>query len=54
MDESNKQLSVDVREPIPASPGQVRCEDSEWKRNGVANIFVFVEPLAGKRFVAVT
>lgn len=54
MDESNKQLSIEIRQPIPAGPGQVRCEDSQWKRNGVADIFVFVEPLAGRRFVSVT
>ena len=54
MDESNKQLSIEVRPSIPAGPGQVRCEDSQWKRNGVADIFMFVEPLQGRRFVAVT
>lgn len=54
MDESNKQLSIEVRSPIPAAPGQVRCEDSQWKRNGVADIFMFVEPLKGRRFVSVT
>ncbi len=54
MDESNKQLSIEVRPPIPAGPGQVRCEDGEWKRNGVADIFMFVEPLTGRRFTSVT
>ena len=54
MDESNKQLSIEVRPPIPAGPGQVRCEDGEWKRNGVADIFMFVEPLKGRRFASVT
>ena len=54
MDESNKQLSIEVRPPIPAGPGQVRCEDSEWKRNGVADVFMFVEPLKGRRFASVT
>lgn len=54
MDESNKQLSIEVRTPIPAGPRQVRCEDGEWKRNGVADIFMFVEPLKGRRFVSVT
>jgi len=54
MDESNKQLSIEVRQPIPAGPGQIRYEDSEWERNGVADVFMFVEPLAGKRFVSVT
>jgi hypothetical protein len=54
MDESNKQLSIEVRQPIPAGPGQIQCQDSEWKRNGVADVFMFVEPLAGLRFVSVT
>jgi hypothetical protein len=54
MDESSKQLAADVRPPIPAVPGQVRREDSEYKRNGVADVFMFVEPLAGRRFVSVT
>jgi hypothetical protein len=54
MDESNKQLSREVREPIPAGPGQIRREDSEWERNGVADVFMFVEPLAGRRVVNVT
>ena len=54
MDESNKQLSIEVRKPIEAGPGQVRCEDGEWKRNGVADVFMFVEPLRGRRFVSVT
>ena len=54
MDESNKQLSREVRAPIPAGPGQIRCEDSEWERNGVADVFMFVEPLQGRRFVSVT
>jgi len=54
MDESNKQLSIEVRKPVKAGPGQLRYEDSEWKRNGVADVFLFVEPLAGRRFVSVT
>ena len=54
MDESNKQLSIETRSPIPAGPGQVRCEDGEWKRNGVADVFMFVEPLKGRRLVSVT
>lgn len=47
MGESDKQLSIEVRQPIPAG----RCEDSEWKRNGVVDVFMFVEPLIGRRFV---
>ena len=53
-DESNKQLIAEVRPAIPAGPGQVQCEDSEYKRNGVADVFMFVEPLAGRRIVSVT
>ena len=54
MDESNKQLSREVRQPIPAGPGRIKLEDSKWERNGVAEIFVFVEPLRGSRFTIVT
>lgn len=54
MDESSKQLSIEVRPPIPAGPGQIRCEDGEWQRNGVADVFIFVEPLKGRRVASVT
>jgi transposase len=54
MDETNKQLTKEVRTPIPAAPGRIARYDSEYERNGVANIFLFYEPLAGKRQVIVT
>jgi len=54
MDESSKQLIGEVREPIPGKPGQVKKVDDEYVRYGVAEIFMEVEPLAGKRHVAVT
>jgi hypothetical protein len=54
MDETSKQLLSDLREPIPVQPGQPRREDYEYKREGVADLFMFFEPLAGKRFVKVT
>ena len=54
MDESCKQLIGEVREPIPCKPGQPVRIDDEYVRNGVAEIFMEVEPLAGKRHVAVT
>jgi len=54
MDESNKQLIGEVRTPIPCSPGQPARIDDEYVRNGVVQIFMEVEPLAGKRHVAVT
>ena len=54
MDESNKQLIGEVQAPIPAAPGRPLLVDHEYVRNGVAEIFLEVEPLAGRRHVAVT
>ncbi len=53
-DEKNKQLVGEVAVPIPAAPGRVECHDYEYVRNGTANLFMFVEPLAGTRHVEVT
>ena len=54
MDESSKQLIGEVVEPIPCEPGQPKRIDDEYVRNGVAEIFMEVEPLAGRRHVRVT
>jgi hypothetical protein len=54
MDESCKQLIGEVREPIPCEPGKPARVDDEYVRNGVAEIFMEVEPLAGKRHVEIT
>jgi hypothetical protein len=54
MDETNKQLLADVRDPLPAQAGQPQRVDYEYKREGVADLFMFFEPLTGKRFVKVT
>ena len=54
MDEVPKQLISDVREPIPAQPGQSLRVDYEYQRNGVANLFMFFEPFQGQRHVKVT
>jgi hypothetical protein len=54
MDEASKQLIAEVREPLPARPGSVAKQDSEYERRGTANLFMAVEPLAGKRTVQVT
>ena len=54
MDESSKQLVGEVHAPIPAAPGHGRIIDHEYVRHGVATLFVEVEPLAGRRHVAVT
>jgi hypothetical protein len=54
LDEKSKELHSQIRQPLPLAPGKARREDSEYKRNGVANLFLWVEPLTGKRRVSVT
>jgi len=54
MDETCKQLIGEVQAPVPCAPGQVARVDHEYVRNGVAEIFLEVEPLTGRRHVAVT
>lgn len=54
MDESCKQLVGEVRTPIPCKPGKPARIDDEYVRNGVAQVFMEVEPLAGRRHVAIT
>jgi hypothetical protein len=54
MDEASKQLIGEVRIPLPVRPGQIAKYDSEYRREGTANIFMAVEPLAGFRTVQVT
>lgn len=54
MDESSKQQTKEVRSPIVAEPGKERKYDTEYERNGVSNLFMFFEPLAGYRCVIVT
>ena len=54
MDESSKQLVGEVTAPVPARPGHPALVDDEYVRNGVAEIFLEVEPLAGRRHVEVT
>jgi DDE superfamily endonuclease len=54
MDETTKQLVGESRTPLPAEPGQPERYDDEYVRNGVANLFMFFEPLRGFRQVKVT
>ena len=53
-DESNKQLVLETRKPLPIEPGQAPRYDYQYERNGVSNLFMFVEPLAAWRHVEVT
>lgn len=54
IDESSKQLTKEIRAPIPAEPGQPERYDTEYERNGTSNIFLACEPLKGKRQVKIT
>ena len=53
-DEKSVQLVAATRVPRPVAPGQPALHDYEYKRNGTANLFMLVEPLAGWRQVTVT
>ncbi len=53
-DESPTQLIGEVREPIPAEPGQPERYDCEYRRNGTANLFVFLDAHRSWRHVKVT
>ncbi len=53
-DESPTQLIGEVRQPIPAEPGQLERYDYEYKRNGTANLFIFLDVHRPWRKVKVT
>lgn len=53
-DDSPVQLTSETRHPLPARPGQPARYDSEYKREGTANLFLFVQPWRGWRHVNVT
>lgn len=53
-DESPLQLIGETRVPIPAEPGKPARIDYEYRRNGTANLFVFVDAHAPWRHVKVT
>jgi len=54
LDEKSVQLLGEVRPPEPALPGRAARQDSEYRRNGTANLFVAVEPLGNWRCLEVT
>jgi transposase len=54
VDEMPKQLLMDPREPLPMRPGDPERFDYEYKRGGVADLFMLFEPLAGKRHIEIT
>jgi transposase len=54
LDERPKTLRGTPRGGLPACPGRAARQDYEYERHGSCNVFLSVEPLAGKRQVSVT
>jgi len=54
VDEGAKELRSTPRGDLPMEEGQPKREDYEYERQGKANLFLSVEPLAGKRRVRIT
>jgi hypothetical protein len=53
-DEFPRQLIGEVRTPIPLEPGKPARFDTEYKRNGTCEVFMFIAPLEGWRRAEVT
>lgn len=53
-DETSKQLIAETRQPLKVKVGQPQRYDYEYSRQGVRNLFMFVEPQTGWRHVEVT
>jgi DDE superfamily endonuclease len=53
LDETSKQLIGEVVAPLPCRPGQPYRYESHYLRRGVCQLFLWYEPLAGRRHVAV-
>jgi len=52
LDESPKQLISEIRQPITTSQGTTLV-DYEYQREGVCDLYMVCEPLAGRRYVSV-
>jgi hypothetical protein len=53
LDETSTQLLSHSRPPLPPRPGQPARQDYEYSREGVVNLFMCYEPLAGRRQIMV-
>jgi hypothetical protein len=49
MDEVPRQLIGETRKPVPAGRGKIARYDTEYRRNGTCEIFMFSAPLKGWR-----
>jgi hypothetical protein len=54
LDEQPKLLRGTPRGSLPVAPGRPARQDYEYERNGSCNVFLCLEPLAGKRHASVT
>ena len=54
IDEKSKQLTRDSRPPLTMKTGAPTKPDYEYVRAATCNVFVAVEPNAGRRLIAVT
>ena len=54
LDEARKELHSTPHGTRPCHPGQPARQDYEYKRHGTASLFVWVEPLTGRRKARVT
>jgi len=54
MDESPRQLIRETRLPLAVKVGASARHDYEYERCGVCNVFMAVEPLAGRRVTRIT
>jgi hypothetical protein len=54
MDEKPLQLIEETRVPVPARRGREARVDFEYRRAGTADVWMFYEPLAGRRHVEVS
>jgi hypothetical protein len=52
MDEAAKQMTADIEPPAAALPGHAAKEDYHYERRGVRAIFLFFNPIEGKRRVS--
>jgi hypothetical protein len=53
-DESGKELRDHARPVVPPRPGQPQRVDSEYRRQGSSNLFLWTAPLLGRRAVWAT
>jgi hypothetical protein len=53
-DEGGKELQAHRRPVVPAEPGRPQRIDSEYVRNGSANLFLWTAPHLGQRGIAVS